>query len=553
MALNMFGSGSNVVKLFEIRSPHVVILRGSSEEAASTEVHGTLVLCLSEPLSCKQIKLDINGTSRIGIPDMTGTLTPPRAKIFKEKSVFLHESRTFVDNTKTRAETLGAGNHEWQFSFIIEGKFPESVEGLRDSWVVYRMKATVERGRLVHDLFARKPLRIVRIPALSELEVAHDRFVERVWAGKIDYRFSVASNYQIFGSSVRVDLKIVPLSKTIKFGDIKISVMESQHYKVREHCSDMKREITSEIFRLEGGPQMINDSGQDGWQMPCVVNLPRILINCLQDVHVKGIKITHKVQVAVDILNEDGHVSEVIASFPINIYISPSFMVDESNRLSGPAPHNDQIRRQLESESAAPPRYEQRELDQLWSDLDPSLYTPAGGRSGVTSPLQSQSRNSLENLTSTHPSHAHAGHMVPPQLLSNRLQFVARTGNVGRRTAAPLDDDVSSSSASATAPTRNHSIPRRTGSRNVTGPRLSRRSPLGQPGTHHLEHVDDNLSKVPSYGTAVRSSTSNVISRDLPSYHTATRTPLSVPLVQRSANATVTCNDMRSEADPDSL
>lgn len=43
-----------------------VVFRGSEAEAASAHLKGTLVLCLSEPLSIKRIKLHLTGVSRIG-------------------------------------------------------------------------------------------------------------------------------------------------------------------------------------------------------------------------------------------------------------------------------------------------------------------------------------------------------------------------------------------------------------------------------------------------------------------------------------------------------
>lgn len=38
---------------------------------------------------------------------------------------------------------------------------PESIEGLRDSWIIYRMKARIERGFMVKDEIIRKNVRIV--------------------------------------------------------------------------------------------------------------------------------------------------------------------------------------------------------------------------------------------------------------------------------------------------------------------------------------------------------------------------------------------------------
>lgn len=49
---------------------------------------------------------------------------------------------------------------------------PESVEGLTESWVMYRFKAEIGR-KYAKDIVARKPLRIIRTLDPSALELAH--------------------------------------------------------------------------------------------------------------------------------------------------------------------------------------------------------------------------------------------------------------------------------------------------------------------------------------------------------------------------------------------
>ena len=72
---------------------------------------------------------------------------------------------------KTSAETLSAGNYEFVFNAVISGDTPESLEGLADSWLIYRMKATIERGILQQNSVARKQVRLIRTldPASDEL------------------------------------------------------------------------------------------------------------------------------------------------------------------------------------------------------------------------------------------------------------------------------------------------------------------------------------------------------------------------------------------------
>lgn len=49
---------------------------------------------------------------------------------------------------------------------------PESVEGLSETWVMYRFKAEIGR-KYAKDIVARKPLRIIRTLDPSALELSH--------------------------------------------------------------------------------------------------------------------------------------------------------------------------------------------------------------------------------------------------------------------------------------------------------------------------------------------------------------------------------------------
>lgn len=85
----------------------------------------------------------------------------------------LHRDWAFVDPGKNNSETLPAGNYEYPFEAVLPGDSPESVEGLPDTWVIYRMKATVQRGRFAKDVQARKHLRVIRTFDESALELSH--------------------------------------------------------------------------------------------------------------------------------------------------------------------------------------------------------------------------------------------------------------------------------------------------------------------------------------------------------------------------------------------
>lgn len=63
---------------------------------------------------------------------------------------------------------------------------PESVEGLAETWVTYRLKAEIGR-KYAKDIVVRKPLRIIRTLPSAALEISHEMVSHpRVWSSGSD-------------------------------------------------------------------------------------------------------------------------------------------------------------------------------------------------------------------------------------------------------------------------------------------------------------------------------------------------------------------------------
>ena len=106
------------------------------------------------------------------------------ANSFKEQDEFLRKTWDFTNKCKRSSETLPAGNYEYPFGMIVPGQTPESVEGLTDTYIIYRMKATIERNILAQNFVARKQVRIIRTLDTASLELAH-AMVSRLNLGRI--------------------------------------------------------------------------------------------------------------------------------------------------------------------------------------------------------------------------------------------------------------------------------------------------------------------------------------------------------------------------------
>ena len=216
---------------------------------------------------------------------------------------------------------LPSGNYEWPFELVVNGSMAESIEGLADSHITYKLKATVARGKLVYDLHAYKPLRIVRTLDPAALELAHAMTVENIWPNKIEYQLVIPQKAIVFGTSIPLEMRFTSLLKGLKIGLIKCVLFESQEFtlpgttassgdKYHKHT----RAVQAWEFELndeEHYQDILDENGQDGYYMQKSLPLPKKLSKCLQDAEACGIKIRHRVKINLALHNPDGHVSEV--------------------------------------------------------------------------------------------------------------------------------------------------------------------------------------------------------------------------------------------------
>jgi arrestin-related trafficking adapter 4/5/7 len=245
-------------------------------------------------------------------------------KVDKTTHILQHRWAPF-EGGNGKSVTLPAGNYEWPFEFNLPGNTAESVEGIPEASITYRLKATVARGKLAHDLHAYKHLRAIRTLEPGALEFLHAMSVENIWPNKVDYSIIIPQKAIVFGASVPISMRFTPLLKGLEMGDIAAKLVEireccvtgSTGLTLREHKTE--REVGSwrfDVTREEHWHDMIQDTGQEGWTIETKLNLPKKLRQCVQDLNHNGIKIRHKVKLTVALKNPDGHISEVREGTP---------------------------------------------------------------------------------------------------------------------------------------------------------------------------------------------------------------------------------------------
>ncbi|KAJ6127150.1 HECT-type ubiquitin ligase-interacting protein creD [Penicillium sp. IBT 18751x] len=547
------GSASNA-KYFDIRlNDEYIVFRGNEHEAASAHLKGTVLLCLSEPLAIKHIRLQLTGMSRV-CWHLPSSSSAGGRKSWRER-VFYDKTWRFRDPGKGKTEVLAAGNYEYPFDVVLEGSMPESVEGLSETWVMYRFKAEIGR-KYAKDIVARKPLRIIRTLDPSALELAHAMSVDNIWPNKIEYSISTPTKAVMFGTAIRVDFKLVPLLKGLRIGQTTSQLIESHDLTLNPEDPDsirntykITRTILTDEHEVDEDNVEIIDEAAEGYQFTRYLDMPQTLTRCLQDVDTKGIKIRHKLKFRIQLHNPDGHISELRATLPVSVFISPNIAIDENNNLRE---QTQQTNRRTADEFAtnqAPPLYGEHTVDQLYSEVDPNGYrTPGPSSGGPGTPFGALSRNiSAENLpsmaalTNTDISAA-ALHSRLNSLSANRLQ-PATPGEIpnsppdhhanSRGLNVHFGDYFGPSSGSGTHSPASPELSRRPSDDGTQSPIQS-----GMTTPFHPQYAEvETLSRVPSYSTAVRAAVGPCDS-GLPDYNAVMASSLpSTPVLQSPQQA----------------
>ena len=122
----------------------------------------------------------------------------------------------------------------------------------------------------------------------------------------------------VFGTSIRIDFKLIPLLKGLRIGQITSQLIESHDLTLNPDEPDSTRNtykitrtiLTDEHEINEDNIEVI-DEAAEGYQFTRYLDMPQTLKRCLQDTDTKGIKIRHKMKFRIQLHNPDGHVSEV--------------------------------------------------------------------------------------------------------------------------------------------------------------------------------------------------------------------------------------------------
>ncbi|KAF2027114.1 carbon catabolite repression protein cred [Setomelanomma holmii] len=397
-------------------SPFVVFY-GESSESHETELRGKLVLTNPESISVRSVRITLTGTRKVSW-HLTNTVSP---QPIAHKTNFLVENVNLfpVDGSKNKAHKINAGHHEWDFAFKLPSNLDQSVEGLPTNWVVYNLKASVDRGYMSKHLSATSHIRVIRTLGRDLLEtMPMEQINEDIWANKLAYKITVPQKNYIVGTHIKADFVLIPLRKGVEISTIKMELIESRQlfadYAGRRinHQADVQVAVT-ESDMPENSANLVPNETDDADQLfdeshrfSMTLDLPKSLKNCRQSVDTDNIRLTHKLRLYVNLKNPEGHTSQLLVKNHVHLFISPNLPPNEDQSVV--VDHNIINAQAMQDEvnQNAPPTYGLHQLDELYNDIDPSGFMTPGGyhsimNSGANTPFYAHSRSgSAEDLAS---------------------------------------------------------------------------------------------------------------------------------------------------------
>ena len=212
---------------------------------------------------------------------------------------------------------LPIGNYKYPFEFCLPSDLAESIEGLAEISLIYRVDAiVVDKGTLM--LNGCRNLRIIRTPALDALDPLQSAGGELTWDDKLKYSISIFPKAVSFGGTIQLNLCAYPLESGITLGDVVLRIIEIRDISIENRPSPPTKARKCITTNSTIQRDITLSSVGKGWMYSASVALPRRLGDCVQNLAYNEVIVRHEVEVIMLVKELDGHELKVIDwGFPL--------------------------------------------------------------------------------------------------------------------------------------------------------------------------------------------------------------------------------------------
>lgn len=305
------------LKFFSLHQDHVAF-RGQRAESAGQVLTGSVILHNLASLNEGYFRLRLLEELEVAELVVRKWNKVPRSSLTRTK-ISVAEHFQPLPAFEDAAIKSALDYCEFQFQIPLPGDLVESIEGLPEMRLKYRLELTIcIAGAPVAKAYKR--LRILRVAAPDAMEIHHAESVERVWHDKLDYCLSIPQKVVSFGGVVHLNISAAALLMGLRLERIAVKLTEDREIRTNSHSghaiqSRFRRVLAKVTFNKPTCRLLLANelatSCPPSWTLFVSLPLPNSLEKCAQDVNIDLIQVTHAVKVLLILKNPDGHISEV--------------------------------------------------------------------------------------------------------------------------------------------------------------------------------------------------------------------------------------------------
>lgn len=272
---------------------------------------------------------DRNGSNSFEKPSYFRTISQPSIDRISSSGSLVKLPKSGVDGTPFKHYNmlsnndylLPKGNYRLPFRCYLPANTPETIEGLKCCSILYKLECIIERGRFEKSFHTAKHIRIQRTLHPDNLNLTDGINIENNWLDKVQYSVTINRKAIAIGSTITVNLLIVPIAKGLKLKSMNGVIVQRYH---TAHSYGVSGEFETLIGKQAMSIPDTNTLPVDRWNVKSTFKVPAYLKELTQACDLKDniVQVKHRLRIAVQLKNKDGHVSELRANLPVSIYIS---------------------------------------------------------------------------------------------------------------------------------------------------------------------------------------------------------------------------------------
>lgn len=299
-----------------------MVFRGNYDESAGQALSGCILLHTSRPVQLESFRIRL-----LSSLEVAGTATPkwPKILTINNRKTVRSES-TIIDHTwdssamsERQDMLLRPGHHMYPFELPLAGHMAESIEGVPELTLRYRLEVTVHLHELPM-LHVVKSLRVIRAMAIDAVEPFHAEIAQGSWGEKAEYSVGISNKAVGFGGIIHLNICVAAHSEGVELQTIIVKVIENRESCVYDYT---KQPIRNSFTRVIAERRISRDNcmmlassvttypAMVSWTLSMPISLPQSLRECAYDVDFNVIEISHVVDTIIVLKNPDGHNSEV--------------------------------------------------------------------------------------------------------------------------------------------------------------------------------------------------------------------------------------------------